>query len=346
MLRAPITAILAAALLIPGCLAIEDEQLDTSVGQQEIVGGTIYNGHPAVVMLDLGGGLCTGTLVSPRVVLTAKHCLTGAAGNIKAIFTDAGNVTITATTYENHPTGDIGAVALSQVGPVPPIPANSNPLETAVGQPVRLVGYGVTSENGQDSGTKRMGMASLDSLQGGGLLNGEMATSNDPQGTCYGDSGGPNFMSFGGIEYVAGVTSRGTDVCGAGQDIAVRADSHFSWLMTFITANDPADCGADNRCAQGCAVLDTDCCVADGVCTEECGATDPECDQGGGDGGGNGGDEGGGEPGDGEPGGDTNPDSTTRPNLVGGCSAGGRSSGTAAILLLLAAFFASRRRDF
>jgi MYXO-CTERM domain-containing protein len=204
---------------------------------------------------------------------------------------------------------------------MPPIPANPHPLEDALGAPVRIVGFGVTSENGADSGVKRLGTATLDSVPPGG----EMYTTNDPQGTCYGDSGGPNFMSFDGVEYVAGVTSRGTSICGDGLDIAVRADSHIEWIDAFIDANDPGECTADGRCVQGCATIDPDCCVTDGACVEECGSSDPECG-----------------PGDGDP---FDPE-TAGDNIQGACSAAGPggAAGLVPALLALLALAALRRR--
>ncbi|MDB4997114.1 MAG: hypothetical protein JWM74_4546, partial [Myxococcaceae bacterium] len=43
----------------------------------EIVPGVPDRGRdPAVVAIDVGGeGLCTGTLIAPNVVLTARHCV-------------------------------------------------------------------------------------------------------------------------------------------------------------------------------------------------------------------------------------------------------------------------------
>ncbi len=286
------------------------------------MGGEPITEYPAVVLLDLGGSLCTGTVVSKRVILTAAHCLSGSPTSIRALFVNAmgeSGTAIVAATYENKAGADIGAIALSEDAPVEPIPANPHALDPHIGDDIMIIGFGVTGENSSDSGVKRMGMARLDGLTGPDVELGEMTTTNDPQGTCYGDSGGPNFITIDGTNFVAGVTSRGTDVCGAGLDIAVRADSHIDWLNAFIDENDPATCAADGRCAEGCADLDVDCCVSDGECVEECGTSDIDCsDDGTGAGNGSGG-------------------QSTEPgaNATGACSAGGEGSNHPVAILLL-----------
>lgn len=315
MSRRPLPA-LALPLALAACTAPTDPPR-TSTSDKPIVGGTIDTGDPAVVILDLGGGLCTGTVISPHVVLTAGHCVDGSTVNVR--FENefgAGGEVIQSIQEITHQSADLGLIAMGEASPVPAIPANIAPLEGLEGQPVRIVGFGVTSENGSDSGLKRQGTASLDDL----LSGGEMATTNDPQGTCYGDSGGPNFMTIQGVEVVAGVTSRGTDICGAGLDIAVRADSFRTWIDAFVAMHDTPGCGANGTCVPGCTPVDPDCDIA----PPDAGVHEPDADTGGEDpdaGPGNGG------------GGDDDPDDGG--TITGGCATGGGAGWLVGLIALV-----------
>jgi V8-like Glu-specific endopeptidase len=265
------------ALAVMFVLACADAQ-DVQSTSQEIVNGQIDTGDPATVYLSIG---CTGTLVSPKTVLTAKHCL---SSNIRVYFgtyaNQQGSGTWINTVHRlGHPQADIAMLTLASAGPTTPIPLNPVDLSTKLGQMIRIAGFGVTSENGQESGTKRHGVATLQSVEGG-----IMYATNMPSGTCYGDSGGPNFMTIDNVEYVIGVTSFGTAACGSGLDGSVRVDTYRDWIRQYIADHDvlppEAKCTADGLCASGCADVDPDCpCADDGFCTAACGdiASDADC---------------------------------------------------------------------
>ena len=95
---------------------------------------------------------------------------------------------------------------------------------------------------------------------------------------CFGDSGGPGFLTIDDQEVVAGVHSFTSSNCtGTGGD--TRVDLHLeSLILPYIQANDPT-CAANFVCAAGGCTSDPDCdlCGAGDQCVECFGEPDPDC---------------------------------------------------------------------
>jgi len=260
------------------CAACSDPGAPLTSGQQPIVNGELDPYDPGVVALTFNGSsFCTGTMVSPRVVVTAAHCVDGVTDftrlrvQVGVRLGDGATIlVIDGKVHEQYQGGsnDIALLLLDEPGPAIPWPVSTTPFDaTFLGQNTRIAGYGATDPDGGGDGNKREGLSAISSFDS---LDFEY-TSN-PSQTCFGDSGGPAFLTIDDVEYLIGVTSRGDSEC-AVRGIDTRVDVYADWVQFYIDIHDPTvpECGADGACAAGCAAPDPDCpCEADGFCSTDC----------------------------------------------------------------------------
>lgn len=249
-----------------------------------IVNGDVDEGHPAVVALTVSGqAFCSGTLVTPTLVVTAAHCVDEASTGIRPeeieIFfgtrTNGEGVTISALQVVAKPDWniddpnadeDIAVVRLAEPGPATPVPLGELPSN---GTTLTMVGFGITSDQAGDSGTKRITTATI--LDRDPKI---FFLETDPGATCSGDSGGTALALVDGVEHLVGVHTRSDCV-----DFMIdeRIDAHMGFLEPFLLG---ATCEADGQCSVECDSPDLDCpCANDGWCTAACTdlRSDPDC---------------------------------------------------------------------
>jgi V8-like Glu-specific endopeptidase len=257
---------------------------EVTAKEEAIIGGTLAQGDPATVAMAVryGSGyesVCTGTLIAPKTVLTAAHCIY-AYGQSAPYYVTFGTYASSPTkavrviSQVRHPSYnrsayDFGILRLeTPVTDVTPIPMNETPMNSShVGRPIRHVGFGLTQGGGSDSGTKREVTYNLRQVQAYTIESGAQGKQ-----TCQGDSGGPGFMVMPGgtQEVLVGVVSYGDENC-MYQGYDGRVDVVVPWVRTTIAAWETPTCSTDGACVQGCAVIDQDCaCAADNVCGSEC----------------------------------------------------------------------------
>ncbi len=200
---------------------------------------------------------CTGTLISPTVFLTAAHCDQGVSQ--VAVTFDSQYVAGPGTTYvgawhadpryrgaQGDPY-DLAVVVFPN--PVPNItpaelPEAGSLSNLAKNQGFTSVGYGaqsVTVNHGPTfhyADVRYEGTSDKLLAVNKAWLRISMNPSHGDSGTCYGDSGGPNFLGAGAGEtnIVAATTVTGDAMCRATNvDYRLDTDSARTFLGQYVT---------------------------------------------------------------------------------------------------------------
>ncbi len=182
-----------------------------------------------LVAIDVGGAtLCTGSLVAPDVVLTARHCVAQAASTIQCPATAAQvGAAVDPSTVQVLAGDDVTTATLVGLGAAILVPAGDvlcnadiafivldratsavTPLQIATtpvvaGAHVRSVGFGATSDT-TPAGIKIV----REHVAVQGVVSDEFQIG---EATCQGDSGGPAFDETTG--QIVGIVSRGGGSC-------------------------------------------------------------------------------------------------------------------------------------
>jgi hypothetical protein len=132
------------------------------------------------------------------------------------------------------------ASPFSGVTPIPEAPAN---VGLSVGDSLDFVGFGET-----ESGSYGSRLHAVGQLDGFGCVADcgcpsnnnyqaiEICYDQEVNGPCFGDSGGPAFVTRGSQWYVAGMTSYGDSYCTL-YGVSTRADAFESFIHGFAGAN-------------------------------------------------------------------------------------------------------------
>lgn len=272
MNRKTFTFVIAASLLgIAACDQAPTAPGMAPKGPSFITNGTVDgDAHAAVVLIimDVAGSpayRCSGTLISPTVVLTAGHC-TGEPGEFSGmrVFTESdvkngnnnypysGPNAIEARSWQSHPLFTEAAFYLHDVGVIRlenpfSLPSSAYGVLPALNQldmlaPRRAttftaVGYGLQRVNAAKITAETIRMVAnpwLIQINTGFTGPGSLLLSNNASsgGTCFGDSGGPNYLGTSNV--IAGVTSFGLNGSCGGTGGVFRLDRRD--VLDFVSA--------------------------------------------------------------------------------------------------------------
>ncbi|MBX3021402.1 MAG: S1 family peptidase [Bdellovibrionales bacterium] len=221
-------------------------QAGAVIGATKDLPDNLHKAFPEIVRLQSEREVCTGTIIGPRVVLSAAHC----ADLKNSFFIYKGEryeVKFTSSRDYKNKEHDV-AVALTT--------RDIKDAEFGVigsglrhGSRIFFAGFGCTHPGGQP-GQLRMGLTQVIGMDEDHILS----ASKDGAILCQGDSGGPAFLRENGENVVVAVNSAG-DIRNV--NVNVRLDSQLSrgFLRRVADHFKVAICGVTAVCAKKGAVV-------------------------------------------------------------------------------------------
>ena len=234
-----------------------------------IVGGSSTSGHKPVgailsVYNNQGGNFCSGTLVAPRYVITAAHCVEAAEDYERKgweiwfmlgtkVYSNGGwdDYAEVKNTWR-HPgysggtaiDDDIGVLELktSIDGSIGTYDVNTGrPGSSWEGEDITYVGFGVTGDDENGSGTKRAVDVPIYGWDASYIYT-YSGDSGTVKNICSGDSGGAALKEIEGDLVLVGANSFGFNLYGGNPDCerqgsaagATRIDAYYDWIIGYI----------------------------------------------------------------------------------------------------------------
>ena len=188
---------------------------------------------------NFGLGSCSGTIIGPRAVLTAAHCLDEDVGIVRVWLGDLTPEYI-AQSFAYYPgfvfnqSGfDVGVVFLAEDLPRTPVSVLTS-RQGRIGETAIIAGFGRNEDS--DTTALRAGSTSIAGVTSVYL---ESLYAPPASSICSGDSGGPIFLSEGGAWVIAGISSATTgSACNQGTNFyqAVVNESVRNFIVQLVPA--------------------------------------------------------------------------------------------------------------
>lgn len=232
---------MAAALIAMGLTACTaeagegDASETTETSSEAIVNGQVASAFPEAALIDTSSFICSGTVIAPRVALTAGHCVAGAsAWRVTAPFAQGQSAIGRKGWTQYRSTGET---------------VNPDTVDVAViilDTPINLPSYPALAAAPVVAGTKAFNLGRIRNGQASftRLYVGAAVTLFDGRSSGFpldyiareviesGDSGGPVYVGTGAARTIVAVNSGG-----GGGEILARVDLVLAKIKQVIAAN-------------------------------------------------------------------------------------------------------------
>ena len=199
-----------------------------------------------VMVLGTRGSVCTGTVLSPTVIVTAAHCTAGSKQIAVAYFEDGRPILQQVSAVARNPgfssnsavSVDVALLRLNESlpGRFRPVTMDTGQAGREVGETLTIAGFGLAEEKDfKSAGTLRTARVDLLPKLYPRFLRLGKTGSLDDLAICKGDSGGPVFTGGAvlvGVVYAAERTGK-AKTCGATAQ-AVRLAPQMNWINGIL----------------------------------------------------------------------------------------------------------------
>jgi hypothetical protein len=232
-----------------------------AVAEARVVGRNFINGReaqpgdfPEVVYTNTNGIKCTGTLVGPRVLVTAATC--GKTGDVAKFQVGQTLYNATITRSPNYEEGNPGKEHNLAIGLIDKEITNiafaSVGGTAEVEKEITLAGYGCVTTNGEGGGDGilRYGDSTIKSFDGYDMISYKQGGG----ALCFGDFGGPTYLKLSnpkaGHHFMVGINSNG-NIKDANWSTRTDIPESQDFFKNYADANQVSICGINKDCAGG-----------------------------------------------------------------------------------------------
>jgi hypothetical protein len=217
-----------------GCADATEQ--DAATVSEPIIGGQTASAYPEAALVNGPTFYCSGSVIAPRVVLTAGHCVVGTSSwTVRTPY--AGNQTAHGSSAWTQYTATGESV-------------NPNKVDVALiflDTPITLSSYPKIASAEYPNGTKGINVGRIQDnhLSTTALFYGAAVTMNDGVSSGYpydyisteiiqsGDSGGPVYVGTGASRVIAAINSG----AGGGTQVLGRTDTVYSTIKSLIASH-------------------------------------------------------------------------------------------------------------